>query len=80
MLSCAGTASKGADPAETAKRVASKRRGEDHLRSSGLGYTIIRPGEGAGCRRRCWAGQGWAGQGRGGQGRAGQGIVCVLVS
>lgn len=44
LLSCSGAPRAGLDAAELQKLVAAKRRGEDHLRASGLGYTIIRPG------------------------------------
>jgi uncharacterized protein YbjT (DUF2867 family) len=32
------------DAADLARVLAAKRRGEEHVRASGLGYTIIRPG------------------------------------
>ena len=44
LVSCAGKASDRASEAELQKVVEFKRRGEDILRLSGLGYTIIRPG------------------------------------
>ena len=49
MVSCAGTARRGAlGEAELARIVAAKRRGEEGLRLSGLGYTIVRPGGASG--------------------------------
>jgi hypothetical protein len=44
LVSCAGKASDRATDAELQKVVEFKRRGEDVLRLSGLGYTIVRPG------------------------------------
>lgn len=44
LLSCSGAPRAGLDPDDLQKLVAFKRRGEDHLRASGLGYSIIRPG------------------------------------
>lgn len=44
LLSCAGTGTSvpGVDEAALAKVVAAKRRGEEALRASGLGYTVGR--------------------------------------
>lgn len=45
LVSCAGAANRtGIDASDLARVVSAKRRGEDSLRASGLGYTIIRPG------------------------------------
>lgn len=44
LVSCAGRSRPGMDPADLRKVVEAKRRGEENLRLSGLGYTIIRPG------------------------------------
>lgn len=45
LVSCAGSANRpGIDVADLPRMVAAKRKGEDSLRASGLGYTIIRPG------------------------------------
>jgi uncharacterized protein YbjT (DUF2867 family) len=44
LLSCSGAPRPDIDAADLQKLVAAKRRGEEHLRASGLGYTIIRPG------------------------------------
>jgi uncharacterized protein YbjT (DUF2867 family) len=44
LVSCAGAPRAGVDPADLARAVAAKRRGEERLRSSGLGYTVVRPG------------------------------------
>ena len=44
LLSCAGAPRPGLDAADLARLAAAKRRGEEHLRASGLGYTVIRPG------------------------------------
>jgi hypothetical protein len=44
LLSCSGAPRPGMDADDLTKVVAAKRRGEDHLRASGLGYTVIRPG------------------------------------
>lgn len=43
-MSCAGTASSNFDPLQLEKVVGFKRKGEASLRTSGLGYTIVRPG------------------------------------
>jgi uncharacterized protein YbjT (DUF2867 family) len=45
LVSCAGRGRSDDLPAAELQRVvAAKRRGEENLRLSGLGYTIIRPG------------------------------------
>lgn len=45
LVSSAGNARASTLPPEDLQRiVAAKRRGETHVRNSGLGYTIIRPG------------------------------------
>ncbi|KAF8062069.1 HCF173 [Scenedesmus sp. PABB004] len=44
LVSCSGAGRGGVPADELARIVAAKRRGEDLLRSTGLGYTIIRPG------------------------------------
>ncbi|GBF94200.1 hypothetical protein Rsub_06470 [Raphidocelis subcapitata] len=44
LLSCSGAPRVGLEEGDLARVVAAKRRGEDHLRASGLGYSIIRPG------------------------------------
>ncbi len=44
LVSCAGKSRHGLDAAELRKVVEAKRRGEENLRLSGMGYTIIRPG------------------------------------
>lgn len=45
LVSCAGSATRpGVDVNDLNRIVAAKRKGEDALRASGLGYTIIRPG------------------------------------
>ncbi|EFJ50271.1 hypothetical protein VOLCADRAFT_58555 [Volvox carteri f. nagariensis] len=44
LVSCAGRSRPGIDPADLRKVIDAKRRGEENLRLSGLGYTIIRPG------------------------------------
>ena len=45
LVSCAGKGSDQTTGADLQKVVEFKRRGEDILKLSGLGYTIIRPGE-----------------------------------
>ncbi len=67
LVSCAGRSRPGMDPADLKKVVDAKRRGEENLRLSGLGYTIIRPG---GLRGRLF--------GCGGKGRRGL-IRCFLL-
>ncbi|GFR47429.1 hypothetical protein Agub_g9149 [Astrephomene gubernaculifera] len=44
LVSCAGKSRPGIEPADLKRVVEAKRRGEENLRLSGLGYTIIRPG------------------------------------
>ncbi|KAG2500720.1 hypothetical protein HYH03_001485 [Edaphochlamys debaryana] len=44
LVSCAGRSREGVDEADLRKITEAKRRGEQNLRLSGLGYTIIRPG------------------------------------
>lgn len=44
LVSCSGAERAGLDATDVARVVAAKRRGEDLLRSSGLGYTVIRSG------------------------------------
>jgi hypothetical protein len=44
LVSCSGAARPGLDATDVTRIVAAKRRGEDLLRSTGLGYTVIRPG------------------------------------
>jgi uncharacterized protein YbjT (DUF2867 family) len=44
LVSCSGAARPGLDASDVSRIVAAKRRGEDLLRSTGLGYTVIRPG------------------------------------
>lgn len=45
LVSCAGSADRpGIDVDDLNRIVAAKRKGEESLRASGLGYTIIRPG------------------------------------
>jgi hypothetical protein len=45
LVSCAGSAARpGMEVDDVNRIVAAKRKGEEALRSSGLGYTIIRPG------------------------------------
>ena len=44
LVSCAGTPVPDIDPLDQEKLITFKRRGEAALRTSGLGYTIIRPG------------------------------------
>ncbi|PNW73930.1 hypothetical protein CHLRE_13g578650v5 [Chlamydomonas reinhardtii] len=44
LVSCAGKSRPGIDPADLRKVIDAKRRGEENLRTSGLGYSIIRPG------------------------------------
>jgi uncharacterized protein YbjT (DUF2867 family) len=44
LVSCAGAPRPGVDPSDIARAVAAKRRGEERLRASGLGYTVVRPG------------------------------------
>ncbi|KXZ49366.1 hypothetical protein GPECTOR_22g960 [Gonium pectorale] len=44
LVSCAGQSRPGIEAAELRKVIEAKRRGEENLRLSGLGYTIIRPG------------------------------------
>lgn len=44
LVSCSGAARPGMDAADMSRVVAAKRRGEELLRSTGLGYTVIRPG------------------------------------
>lgn len=45
LVSCAGTATRpGVELDDLTRIVAAKRKGEEALRASGLGYTIIRPG------------------------------------
>jgi hypothetical protein len=44
LVSCSGAARAGLDATDVSRIVAAKRRGEDLLRSTGLGYTVIRPG------------------------------------
>jgi hypothetical protein len=44
LVSCSGAARPGLDASDVSRIVAAKRRGEDALRSTGLGYTVIRPG------------------------------------
>jgi Complex I intermediate-associated protein 30 (CIA30) len=44
LVSCSGAGRQGVEPADLARIVAAKRRGEEALRTTGLGYTIIRPG------------------------------------
>ncbi|GLC35476.1 hypothetical protein PLESTB_000203300 [Pleodorina starrii] len=44
LVSCAGRSRPGIDPADLRKVIDAKRRGEENLRLSGLGYAIIRPG------------------------------------
>lgn len=44
LVSCSGAERQGLDVSDVARIVGAKRRGEDLLRSSGLGYTVIRPG------------------------------------
>lgn len=45
LVSCAGSANlPGMDGEDLARMIAAKRKGEESLRASGLGYTIIRPG------------------------------------
>ncbi len=58
LVSCAGKSRPGIDPADLRKVIEAKRRGEENLRTSGLGYSIIRPGG--------WGmeGMGWALRGR----------------
>lgn len=46
LVSCAGRAARtGMNELDIERMVSAKRSGEDHLRLSGLGYTIVRPGE-----------------------------------
>ncbi|PNH05850.1 hypothetical protein TSOC_007865 [Tetrabaena socialis] len=44
LVSCAGRSRPGIDAADLRKVIDAKRRGEENLRASGLGYSIIRPG------------------------------------
>lgn len=44
LVSCAGASRAGVEPSDLARAVAAKRRGEERLRASGLGYSIVRPG------------------------------------
>lgn len=44
LVSCSGAEREGLDATDVARVVAAKRRGEDLLRTSGLGYTVIRSG------------------------------------
>ena len=45
LVSCAGRAARtGMSDLDIERMVSAKRNGEDHLRLSGLGYTIVRPG------------------------------------
>lgn len=44
LVSCSGAARPDMDAADMSRIVAAKRRGEELLRSTGLGYTVIRPG------------------------------------
>lgn len=44
LVSCSGSSRPGLDATDMARLVTAKRRGEDLLRSTGLGYTVIRPG------------------------------------
>jgi hypothetical protein len=44
LLSCAGTKRPNLSAEDQARVLAAKRRGEEQLRTSGLGYAIIRPG------------------------------------
>lgn len=44
LVSCSGAERRGLDASDIARVTAAKRRGEDLLRSGGLGYTVIRPG------------------------------------
>eukprot|EP00887_Chlorella_sp_A99_P005130 scaffold25.g5130.t1 len=44
LVSCAGAPRPGMSAAAAEKVLAYKRRGEAHLRNSGLGYTVVRPG------------------------------------
>lgn len=45
MVSCAGQPRAGMSDADLKKVIDFKRRGEENLRLSGLGYSVIRPGE-----------------------------------
>lgn len=44
LLSCAGVSENLDDPMQQEKVTSYKRKGEEALRASGLGYTIVRPG------------------------------------
>lgn len=44
LVSCAGVVSPGVDPLQMESVTAAKRQGEASLRTSGLAYTIVRPG------------------------------------
>lgn len=44
LVSCAGAAAADNEPVTGARMLSAKRRGENALRGSGLGYTIVRPG------------------------------------
>uniref|UniRef100_A0A383W3F2 NAD(P)-binding domain-containing protein n=1 Tax=Tetradesmus obliquus TaxID=3088 RepID=A0A383W3F2_TETOB len=44
LVSCSGAARPGLDATDVSRIVAAKRRGEDALRATGLGYTVMRPG------------------------------------
>eukprot|EP00967_Tisochrysis_lutea_P132056 scaffold230172_cov27-Tisochrysis_lutea.AAC.3 len=45
LVSCAGRAARvGMSELDVERMVRAKRSGEDHLRMSGLGYTVVRPG------------------------------------
>jgi hypothetical protein len=44
LVSCSGIVRPGVETDDFTRIIAAKRRGEDHLRASGLGYTVIRPG------------------------------------
>lgn len=68
LVSCAGKSRPGIDPADLRKVIDAKRRGEENLRTSGLGYSIIRPGA-------AWGLAGWVtGAGRVGDGGGGLGV------
>ena len=59
LLSCAGQARPGLEDKVLENMMEAKRKGEESLRMSGLGYTIIRPGacmcEGGGAGRGPWS-------------------------
>jgi hypothetical protein len=56
LVSCAGSANRpDLEPADLSRILGAKRRGEEGLRASGLGYTIIRPGPlVVRAAARCW--------------------------